>query len=382
MPNFFFQVEIFGGEIPDLDSSIEGDVNAIRRSTFFTAFWLFAGTLALKMLMLAIFSFKPADSPHKWIASCCAESQFNRNKGIAAFCERQKKRSSHFKTSTEKINRHQSTFPLEYSALRPDIGGNWHRPCNHQLQSVGRDRGERISTQRNQKSVKLVLVFHFLFWTVYSFLFTLTVFFSFFVGLLNSDASFTNATRLTTAIQNWTQSVALSLENNMEALTSTRFSKVTSMTEACENHISDTYDDLVPILKIRERHLKSKDWDALQFPYKRVFDDFIANYSKTVSHFVHPAFIEPVLNLTLSPSSKYQKYLKKVFLNDWLAFPNLLFNKMKESSSEGDLLTWCKKWIQPGTACSSLETNSYLGEFLEVEEVRAVQQWMVLFSAK
>ena len=331
--------------------------------------------------MLAIFSFKPEDSSHKWISSCCVESQFNRNKGIAAFCERQK-RSSDFKTSTEKVDRHQSPFPGEYSALQPDIGGNWHRPCSRQLQSVVRDRSEQMSTQQNEKSIKLVLIFHFLFWTVYSFLFTLTVFFSFFVGLLNNDTTFTNATRLTIAIQNWTQSVAMSLENNMESLTSKRFSKVTSMTGACENHISDTYDDLVRILKLRERHLKSKDWDSFQYPYKRVFDDFIAKYSKIVSHFVHPAFINPVLNLTLSPSSKYQKYLKKVFVNDWLAFPILLFNKMKQNSSEEDLMTWCKKWIQPGIVCASLETNSYLGEFLEVDEVRAVQQWMTLFSAK
>ena len=222
---------------------------------------------------------------------------------------------------------------------------------------------------RRNVLIAVYLIVRFL----YSLVFTFTVFFALMMLFLRPDCTrVANLGKFQQQLYNKSISVAADMNRYSHSEMLSQTTLMNNMQHACSHYIDDLIQSLarqMETLMLHQRlpdtfrnqstlsHLMQTRVRLLMQEYKLKVENFTQVYKSHVDQNVMPAF------------TRYKKYLRRVLKNDWLSFPQRLFNL---SSSTGR-----RQRLHAGLPLSGTAVD--FGAFLEIEEVDTIQVMPVRF---
>ena len=213
------------------------------------------------------------------------------------------------------------------------------------------------SSRTMTSSQFLFLVLYILYKIFYSFLFTFTIFFTLLMFLLQSDVSSLNQVGDFQEHQyNRSDNISAAIEEHTKSEIVRQANLVLSMQGACGHYIEELSDMIagqIEDITIKQSnqygntsisHVMQWRYNALMQNYKEHLENYTKDYDKLLTQQVDPVI------------KKFERYASRVFQNEWLTFPNSLYNSSKKFGT--DL----------GTPLDDVGVEAEFLRFLEVEE--------------
>ncbi len=226
------------------------------------------------------------------------------------------------------------------------------------------------STKLTQKQYMFITAY-IAFRVLYSLLFTFTVFLGILGVALQDDVLQLSGIReFQRRKYNESKTLASEIEKYGQDELLRQAELVTNMQGACSNYIEELFDAMlfqVDNITLNLHHhqmyghstsISSLVHQWFRFKskqYEHKMDDFAATYRTNFTKGIKPAL------------RSYEKYLEKVYKNQWFQFPQLLFNRSLAVMDRPDVF---KKVDLNGPIVD-------FGSFLPIEEVEDVQLWAI-----
>ena len=235
-----------------------------------------------------------------------------------------------------------------------------------QVETNGRTYATSSLKRFNHRRNMLIAVY-VLMRFAYSLIFTFTVFFSLLMLFLWPDCTQLSAAgNFQQQLFNKSVSVAADVDrySRSEMLAQTRL--MNSMQRACGHYIDDLIQSLARQMETLLFRQRSPDAFRTQSTVSRLIQTrmktLTKEYESKVTNFTR-AYKAHVDDKVMPVFARYKKYLQNLLQNDWLTFPQRLFN---QSASSGK-----RQQLHAGMAFSGTAVD--FASFLEMEEVERIQ---------
>jgi len=209
---------------------------------------------------------------------------------------------------------------------------------------------------------------------VYSLVFTFTVFFALMMLFLRPDCTrVANLGKFQQQLYNKSISVAADMNRYSRSEMLSQTELMNNMQHACSHYIDDLIQALARQMEALMQHQRLPDAFRNQSTLSNLMQTRVRNlmqeYMLKVENFTR-VYKSHVDGNVMPAFTRYKKYLRRVLRNDWLSFPQRLFNL---SSSTG----MRRQRLHAGLPLSGTAVD--FGAFLEIEEVDIIQVIPVRF---
>ena len=211
---------------------------------------------------------------------------------------------------------------------------------------------------------------------VYCLAFTFTSFYIFMLILIEADlATLSRVEALQAEKQNLTVALDLSAEQHGTNELTRQQELVTSMQNACNNYIGELFDSVAIRLdqifsgELR-RQIRSRSNSSIGAILHEKMLDRMRRYAADLEAF-RLDYRDRVTTVLIPTTVGYRNYLELVYQNDWLNFPQRLFN---ESVGPEDQIANALR-----NECNFSGKAIDFANFLEIQEVHEVQFWSSQF---
>lgn len=246
-------------------------------------------------------------------------------------------------------------------------------PQTARASSPGRDSSCMSTSHLNQGQIVFIGMYIVL-RLVYSLIFTFTVFFAILFLLIDSDLSqFSSLGKYQREKLNHSLTVSAAIHNYSESELERQATLITSMQGACSYYIEELFISTrgqMENLTANQRFLDMYgDQSSISYLMQQRFRDHIVDYHANIANF--SGEYEKTVSQAIQPYLiQYKRYLKELWLDDWVSFPQRLFNQSTFS-------TFRPKVLREGTELTGLDVD--FAAFLQVEEIEEVQLWSVQY---